>query len=105
VAEKSVPKMTMISAARNGGAVSTRTLIPHKSHHAIRVLGAAPPPAFSQSPDFRTGEYSCWRREDAVQLASDRRDVGGVDDGGDQGEGVAVLRTARKLFDGFLFAD
>src|SRR5690606_38559001 len=40
VADKSVPKMTLVSAPRNGGAISTRTFIPHRCHDAIGVLGA-----------------------------------------------------------------
>jgi 4-oxalomesaconate tautomerase len=40
VAEKSVPKMTMVSPATHGGCVSTRTFIPHRCHKAIGVLGA-----------------------------------------------------------------
>ncbi len=40
VSEMAVPKMCMISRARNGGAISTRTFIPDKCHAAIGVLGA-----------------------------------------------------------------
>src|SRR5690606_13781046 len=40
VADKSVPKMTLVSPASGGGAVSTRTFIPHRCHDAIGVLGA-----------------------------------------------------------------
>src|SRR5450830_1436629 len=40
VRDKVVPKMTLISAAVNGGHISTRTFIPHRSHSAIGVLGA-----------------------------------------------------------------
>ncbi|WP_303605400.1 PrpF domain-containing protein, partial [Gilvimarinus sp. 1_MG-2023] len=40
VKDKSVPKMTMVSAASNGGALSTRTFIPHRCHASIGVLGA-----------------------------------------------------------------
>jgi 4-oxalomesaconate tautomerase len=40
VEKASVPKMTLISPARNGGDVSTRTFIPHRVHEAIGVLGA-----------------------------------------------------------------
>src|SRR3546814_2702261 len=40
VARKTVPKMTMVSAPAAGGAISTRTFIPHKCHDAIGVLGA-----------------------------------------------------------------
>ena len=40
VTNKTVPKMSLLSAPRAGGAVSTRTLIPHRVHDAIGVLGA-----------------------------------------------------------------
>lgn len=40
VAKKTVPKMCLVSVARQGGAVSTRTFIPHRVHEAIGVLGA-----------------------------------------------------------------
>jgi len=40
VADKAVPKMCLISPARNGGLIDTRTFIPHKCHVAIGVLGA-----------------------------------------------------------------
>jgi 4-oxalomesaconate tautomerase len=40
VANKTVPKMSLLSASVDGGAVSTRTLIPHRVHEAIGVLGA-----------------------------------------------------------------
>jgi 4-oxalomesaconate tautomerase len=40
VAKKTVPKVTLISPPRAGGAISTRTFIPHRVHEAIGVLGA-----------------------------------------------------------------
>jgi 4-oxalomesaconate tautomerase len=40
VAKKTVPKMSLVSAALHGGALSTRTFIPHRVHEAIGVLGA-----------------------------------------------------------------
>jgi 4-oxalomesaconate tautomerase len=41
VAKKTVPKMCLVSAAKAGGGISTRTFIPHRVHDAIGVLGAA----------------------------------------------------------------
>ena len=41
VADKTVPKLSIVSDARAGGAVCTRTFIPHRVHEAIGVLGAA----------------------------------------------------------------
>lgn len=40
VAKKTVPKMSLVSAALQGGALNTRTFIPHRVHEAIGVLGA-----------------------------------------------------------------
>lgn len=40
VTRKTVPKMTLISPPIDGGAVNTRSFIPHRVHEAIGVLGA-----------------------------------------------------------------
>lgn len=40
VTNKTVPKMSLLSPARDGGLVSTRTFIPHRVHESIGVLGA-----------------------------------------------------------------
>jgi 4-oxalomesaconate tautomerase len=40
VKDKTVPKMCLVSPAVNGGALNTRTFIPHVCHEAIGVLGA-----------------------------------------------------------------
>lgn len=107
VKEKSVPKMTMVSRAKNGGCVSTRTFIPHRCHKAIGVLGAVsvgtacmlksgPAAKVAEIPDGNpktlsvehpTGEFSV---------------VATLDDNGDLAS-AGVLRTARKLMDGVVF--
>ncbi len=40
VTKKTVPKMCLVSPPRQGGAISTRTFIPHRVHESIGVLGA-----------------------------------------------------------------
>ncbi|WP_104090220.1 4-oxalomesaconate tautomerase [Arthrobacter sp. GMC3] len=40
VTTKTVPKMSLLAPARNGGLLSTRTFIPHRVHESIGVLGA-----------------------------------------------------------------
>jgi 4-oxalomesaconate tautomerase len=40
VTNKTVPKMTILAPAKEGGVVSTRTFIPHRVHEAIGVFGA-----------------------------------------------------------------
>jgi 4-oxalomesaconate tautomerase len=40
VKNKTVPKMCLVSVAKHGGAIATRSFIPHRVHEAIGVLGA-----------------------------------------------------------------
>ncbi len=40
VSDKTVPKVCLIAAPRDGGCVSTRTFIPHVCHRSVGVLGA-----------------------------------------------------------------
>lgn len=40
VTSRPFPKMTLVSAPRNSGAISTRSLIPHRTHRSIGVLAA-----------------------------------------------------------------
>jgi 4-oxalomesaconate tautomerase len=108
VKQKSVPKMMLVAPPQHGGAVTVRSFIPHRAHATIGVLGAvsvataclvegspaaevAVVPEGSRkllSVEHPTGEMSC------------------VLEVNDQGEVVsaALLRTARKLMDGVVFA-
>ncbi len=40
VSQRTVPKMTLIAEPRHGGAISSRTFIPHRCHASIGVFGA-----------------------------------------------------------------
>jgi len=40
VTDKTVPKMTLLARAQHGGALTTRSFIPHRVHEAIGVFGA-----------------------------------------------------------------
>jgi 4-oxalomesaconate tautomerase len=107
VAEKSVPKMTIISPPSHGGAVSTRTFIPHRCHSSIGVLGAVsvatacllPGSPAAQLAKIPTGAEKTLPIEHPTGETSIV-----VNTDGDQVKRVAVLRTARKLFDGAVFA-
>lgn len=108
VAEKSVPKMMLVAPPANGGAVTVRSFIPHRAHATIGVLGAvsvataclidgSPAAEVADIPEgttktlsveHPTGEMSC-----VLTLG---------DDG--QVATAALLRTARKLMDGRVFA-
>ncbi|MEZ5720246.1 MAG: PrpF domain-containing protein [Paracoccaceae bacterium] len=107
VTDKSVPKMTMVFSPRAGGAISTRTFIPHRCHKTIGVLGAvsvataclldgAPAAALAEtgtgdtrrlSIEHPTGEMTVIARLDATGTPTS----------------AAILRTARKLMDGVVF--
>jgi 4-oxalomesaconate tautomerase len=106
VKEKSVPKMTMVSKAKNGGAISTRTFIPHRCHAAIGVLGAvsvATACLLSGSPaaeiaDIPEGDEKTL----SIEHPTGEMSVVATMDGGEV-KRAGVLRTARKLFDGTVF--
>jgi 4-oxalomesaconate tautomerase len=106
VAAKSVPKMTMVSPPLAGGAISTRTFIPHSCHDAIGVLGAVsvatacllsagPAAEIAVVPDGNEKLVSVEHPSGEMSVIVTLRD-GLV-------AGTAVLRTARKLFDGRVF--
>lgn len=108
VGEKTVPKMTMVSAARAGGAISTRTFIPHRCHASIGVLGAvsvatactlpgAPAAALAAVPDGLSKEFRVEHPIGETTILLEMDAAGAV-------ESAAILRTARKLFDGVVFA-
>ncbi|GGB94771.1 FldA protein [Marinobacterium zhoushanense] len=108
VKDKSVPKMTMVSAATNGGALSTRTFIPHRCHASIGVLGAvsvATAAVLTGSPAAAVATIP----EGARKTLAVEHPIGEmtvileVDEAGKLGP-AALLRTARKLFDGQVFA-
>ena len=107
VLEKSVPKMTMVSAARNGGAISTRTFIPHRCHKTIGVLGAvsvATACLIKGSPAYELAERGSGseRRLSIEHPTGEMMVIANLDDGGTV-TGAAILRTARKLMDGLVY--
>jgi 4-oxalomesaconate tautomerase len=108
VAGQSVPKMVLVSAPKAGGAIATRCLIPHRVHASIGVLAAvtvatacllegSPAAALAAVPDGR-------RKTLGIEHPTGVTDcVVEVDEAG-QVASAAMLRTARKLFDGRIFA-
>ena len=109
VAEKSVPKMTMVSPPRVGGAISTRTFIPHRCHSSIGVLGAlsvatacllpgSPAAALSRGGEGKERSLSIEHPTGEMTVVATIGETGDV-------EKAAILRTARKLFDGVVFAE
>jgi len=110
VAEQSVPKMTLVAPARNGGAITTRTFIPHRCHASIGVLGAvsvATACMLPESPaaalaDIPGGDEKSISVEHPIGETTVVMNVYDGDDGIVVNK-AAILRTARKLFSGTVF--
>ena len=108
VSMKSVPKMMLVAPARGGGAVTVRSFIPHRPHASIGVLGAVSVATACLIPDSPAAEVA--------SVPQGRRKILSVEhptgettcvletDGENYAGGAAMLRTARKLMDGLIFA-
>lgn len=106
VTEKSVPKMTMVSPARNGGAISTRTFIPHRCHKTIGVLGAVSVATACLTPGAVGHDLAAIPEGDSKVLSVEHPTgeltvVGHIENG--TVARAEVLRTARKLMDGTVY--
>ncbi|NRP36274.1 MULTISPECIES: 4-oxalomesaconate tautomerase [unclassified Marinobacterium] len=109
VTEKSVPKMSMVSEATDGGALSTRTFIPHRCHASIGVLGAVSVATAAILPNSPAASVATLPEGTRKTLAvehpiGEMTVVIDIDQDG-QPKSAALLRTARKLFDGEVFAE
>jgi 4-oxalomesaconate tautomerase len=101
-----VPKITLVAPPRAGGALSTRTFIPHRCHQAIGVLGAVTVATAAILPgsvpaglaDMEPGsdivrlEHPTGSFDATVRLGSNHEILG-----------AGIVRTARKLMDGVVF--
>ncbi len=109
VTEKSVPKMSMVSEATDGGALSTRTFIPHRCHASIGVLGAVSVATAAILPNSPAASVATLpegsRKTLAVEHPIGEMTVVIDIDQDDQPKSAALLRTARKLVDGEVFAE
>lgn len=107
VTDKSVPKMTMLSPPRAGGAISTRTFIPHRCHASIGVLGAVSV-ATACLIEGAVGSEMAAIPEGARKSMPIEHPIGEttvIAKMDETGSVIAsgILRTARKLFDGIVF--
>lgn len=107
VSDKSVPKMMLVAAPREGGAIAVRSLIPHRVHASIGVLGAvsvatacliegSPAAKVAAVPGGLTKTLGVEHPTGVTEC------VVTVDEQGQPIE-AGMLRTARKLMDGEVF--
>jgi len=106
VAEKTVPKMTMISRPLQGGVISTRTFIPHRCHASIGVLGAVSVATACLLGGSTAAELAVVPEGDQVSLMIEHP-AGQTTIVANQQNGkitsTAILRTANKLMEGLVF--
>jgi 4-oxalomesaconate tautomerase len=111
VTKKTVPKMCLVSPPRQGGAVSTRTFIPHRVHESIGVLGAVSVATACMVPGSVAAQLAQLSGKSTTQRIDVEHPTGffTVDmEVALEGDQVnvrrsALLRTARKLMSGEVF--
>jgi len=108
VSRMSVPKMMLVAPPRKGGAVTVRSFIPQRAHASIGVLGAvsvATACLLQGSPAAEVAIIAGGRRKTlSVEHASGETTCVMQLDAGGAVTSAAMLRTARKLMDGRIFA-
>jgi 4-oxalomesaconate tautomerase len=105
IADKTVPKMTLVSAPMAGRTISTRSFIPHRCHAGIGVFAAvsvaaactlpgSPAAALARLPGDNRFliEHPTGAAEVLVECDADGKITG-----------AGTMRTARKMFDGRVF--
>ncbi len=108
VTSQSVPKMMLVATPRHGGAITVRSFIPVRAHASIGVLGAVSVATACLLPGTPAGQLAIVpagaRKTLSVEHPSGETScVVDVDAAGTV-VAAGVLRTARKLFDGVVFA-
>jgi 4-oxalomesaconate tautomerase len=110
VSDATVPKLTLLAPPRDGGAVTTRTFIPVRCHTSIGVLGAASVAAGLRiDGSVGAGLATIDPGSDRVRIEHPtgfmdiESSVAAGPDGLPSVRRTAVVRTARKIFDGTVF--
>jgi len=108
VAQKTVPKMTMVSPPSAGGVINTRTFIPHRCHASIGVLGAVSVATACLQADSPAADMAIIPEGNpktlAIEHPSGETSVVATMAGDGSVASAAILRTANKLMDGIVFA-
>jgi 4-oxalomesaconate tautomerase len=110
VTDKVVPKMCLVAAPRAGGAICTRSFIPHQAHEAIGVFAAVsvgtaavlPASPAYQVAKLPAGKVKTLSVEHPTGEFTVRLELGGSDENPTV-ERAGLLRTARLLFDGLIY--
>jgi 4-oxalomesaconate tautomerase len=111
VARKTVPKMCLVAPPRAGGAICTRTFIPHRVHEAIGVLGAVSVATACVLPGSVAAQVGVIPSGGATRQLEIEHPTGfftvamdvAIDGSSIEVRRSALIRTARKLMRGEAF--
>ncbi len=107
VKDKVIPKMTLVSAPCNGGAIHTRTFIPHSCHAAIGVLGAVSVATACLLPGSITNGLAAIKNSHheilSIEHPSGEFSIEVTLDDNGEIKSVGLIRTARLLSRGELY--
>lgn len=107
VAQKTIPKMCLLAPPQNGGIISTRTFIPHRVHQTVGVLAAASDAAGCMLAGGVARDIAVFDKVNPCRV--DVEHPSGalsieLEWADDELVRTALLRTARKIMDGVVFA-
>jgi 4-oxalomesaconate tautomerase len=108
VTKKSVPKVSLLAPAKNGGVIATRTFIPHRVHEAIGVLGAVSVATACVVPGSVAQEVAGVTSDGSLMTLDIEHPTGyfgvslevSINDGDAHVNSAALVRTARLLMRG-----
>lgn len=105
VTEKSVPKMTLVSPPVHGGAINTRSFIPHRAHATIGVFAAVSVATACTLPGSPAAEMAVIPPDGRflIEHPTGAAEVLIETDASGAMVAAGTMRTARKLFDGRVF--
>jgi 4-oxalomesaconate tautomerase len=111
VARRTVPKMCLVAPAQQGGAICTRSFIPHRVHEAIGVFGAVSVATACVTPGSVAAEVAGIADVGCVSELQVEHPTGfftvamdvALEDGQVKVRRSALLRTARRLMRGEVY--
>jgi 4-oxalomesaconate tautomerase len=110
VADAVVPKISLVSSARNGGAIHTHNLIPRRCHASIGVFAAVSVATACVEPESPAHKMARLPEGNVKRIKIEhpsgkfevRLELGGTSEHPTV-ERAGLVRTARALFDGVVF--
>jgi 4-oxalomesaconate tautomerase len=100
VTAMTIPKVTLLAPPRDGGTLTTRTFIPHRCHTSIGVFGAVTVASAVRLPGSVAAAIAAPTAADGRVRLEHPSGYFDTEVADDASHSVAVVRTARKLFDG-----